>query len=43
MSPRLLEKVLYFAAYIVIDPGTTSLKKYALLSEKEYRDMQRGI
>ena len=42
MSPRLLEKVLYFAAYIVIDPGTTSLKKYALLSEKEYRDMREA-
>ena len=29
MSPRLLEKVLYFASYIVIDPGNTNLKKYA--------------
>jgi len=38
MSPRLLEKVLYFAAYIVIDPGSTNLKKFQLLSEKEYRD-----
>ncbi len=42
MSPRLLEKVLYFASYIVIDPGTTNLKKYALLSEKEYRDMREA-
>ena len=42
MSPRLLEKVLYFAAYIVIDPGITNLKKYALLSEKEYRDMREA-
>ena len=42
MSPRLLEKVLYFAAYIVIDPGITSLKKYALLSEKEYRDLREA-
>ena len=40
MSPRLLEKVLYFASYIVTDPGTTNLKKYTLLSEKEYRDMR---
>ncbi|MFV0497595.1 MAG: DNA-directed RNA polymerase subunit beta' [Candidatus Fimivivens sp.] len=42
MSPRLLEKVLYFAAYIVIDPGITNLKKYALLSEKEYRDLREA-
>ena len=39
MSPRLLEKVLYFASYIVIDPGDTPLLKYQILSEKEYRDM----
>ena len=38
ISPRLLEKVLYFAAYIVIDPGDSPLKKYDLLSEKEYRE-----
>ena len=37
ISPRLLEKVLYFAQYIVIDPGNTPLKKKQLLSEKEYR------
>ena len=42
MSPRLLEKVLYFAAYIVIDPGITNLKKYSLLSEKEYREMREA-
>ena len=42
MSPRLLEKVLYFAAYVVIDPGITSLKKYALLTEKEYRDLKEA-
>ena len=40
MSPRLLEKVLYFASYIVIDPGQTPLEKKQLLSEKEYRDMR---
>ena len=39
MSPRLLEKVLYFAAYIVIDPGDTPLMKKQILTEKEYRDM----
>lgn len=42
MSPRLLEKVLYFASYIVIDPGITNLKKYTLLSEKEYRDLREA-
>ncbi len=42
MSPRLLEKVLYFAAYVVTDPGMTNLKKYALLTEKEYRDMKEA-
>ena len=38
ISPRLLEKVLYFASYIVIDPGSTPLQKNQLLSEKEYRE-----
>ena len=38
MTPRNLEKVLYFAAYVVIDPGQTPLSKKRLLSEKEYRD-----
>ena len=42
MSPRLLEKVLYFASYVVIDPGMTNLKKYTLLSEKEYRDLKEA-
>ncbi|MDL2233151.1 DNA-directed RNA polymerase subunit beta', partial [Ruminococcaceae bacterium OttesenSCG-928-L11] len=42
MSPRLLEKVLYFAAYVVIDPGRTSLKKYSLLTEKEYRELKEA-
>ena len=39
MSPRLLEKVLYFASYIVTDPGDTPLMKKQILTEKEYRDM----
>ncbi len=39
MSPRMLEKVLYFASYVVIDPGDTPLVKKQILSEKEYRDM----
>jgi len=38
MSPRSLEKVLYFASYIVIDPGDTPLAKKQLLTEKEYRE-----
>ncbi len=38
MSPRALEKVLYFAAYVVIDPGDTLLSKNQLLSEAEYRE-----
>ncbi|HLS91150.1 MAG TPA: DNA-directed RNA polymerase subunit beta', partial [Limnochordia bacterium] len=38
MSPRTLEKVLYFAAYIVTDPGDTPLAKYQLLTESEYRE-----
>lgn len=38
MSPRALEKVLYFASYIVIDPGNTSLYEKQLLTEAEYRD-----
>ncbi|WP_425449468.1 DNA-directed RNA polymerase subunit beta' [Dethiothermospora halolimnae] len=38
MSPRSLEKVLYFASYIVIDPGETPLSEKQLLSEREYRD-----
>ena len=38
VSPRILEKVLYFANYIVTDPGETPLTKNQLLSEKEYRD-----
>ena len=40
ISPRILEKVLYFAAYIVIDPGFSPLSKNQILSEKEYRDMR---
>ncbi len=38
ISPRVLEKVLYFASYIVLDPGTTSLQYKQVLSEKEYRE-----
>ncbi|MDD4600514.1 DNA-directed RNA polymerase subunit beta' [bioreactor metagenome] len=38
ISPRSLEKVLYFASYIVLDPGDTPLMKKQLLNESEYRD-----
>ncbi|WP_322907985.1 DNA-directed RNA polymerase subunit beta' [Paenibacillus campi] len=37
MSPRSLEEVIYFASYVVTDPGETPLEKKQLLSEKEYR------
>ena len=40
ISPRILEKVLYFAAYIVTDPGETPLMRNQILTEKEYRDMR---
>ena len=39
ISPRALEKVLYFAQYIVLNPGNTPLEKKQMLSEREYRDM----
>ncbi|MBQ5421485.1 MAG: DNA-directed RNA polymerase subunit beta', partial [Clostridium sp.] len=38
ISPRILERVLYFASYIVLDPGQTDLSYKQVLSEKEYRD-----
>jgi DNA-directed RNA polymerase subunit beta' len=38
ISPRALEKVLYFASYIVVDPGGTPLMEKQLLSENEYRE-----
>lgn len=38
VSPRSLEKVLYFVSYIVTDPGDTPLMKKQLLSEMEYRE-----
>ena len=38
ISPRILEKLLYFAVYIVTDPGDTPLMKNQILTEKEYRD-----
>ncbi len=40
VSPRDLEKVLYFSRYIVTDPGDTELEKLQILSEKEYLDMR---
>jgi len=38
MSPRQLEKVIYFAAYIVTDPGNTTLGKREVLTEQKYRE-----
>ena len=40
ISPKVLEKVLYFAAYIVTDPGDAPLAMNQVLTEKEYRDMR---
>ncbi|MBR5508591.1 MAG: DNA-directed RNA polymerase subunit beta' [Lachnospiraceae bacterium] len=40
LSPRTLEKVLYFASYIVLDPGKTEMMYKQVLSEKEYQDMK---
>jgi len=37
MSPRALEEVIYFASYVVTEPGNTPLEKKQLLSEKDYR------
>jgi len=38
IAPRILEKVLYFASYIVLDGGDTALNYKQVLSEREYRD-----
>ncbi|HOR13956.1 MAG TPA: DNA-directed RNA polymerase subunit beta', partial [Clostridia bacterium] len=41
MSPRVLEKVLYFGNFVVIDPGSTGLVHKSLMTDKEYRDAQQ--
>jgi DNA-directed RNA polymerase subunit beta' len=38
LSPKVLEKVLYFASYIVLDPGSTDLEYKQVLTEREYQD-----
>ena len=43
ISPRTLEKVLYFASYIVLDPGDTNLAYKQVLTEKEYRDAEENF
>ncbi len=40
ISPRVLEKVLYFASYIVLDPGETTLAYKQVLTEQEYRNAE---
>jgi len=40
ISPRSLEKVIYFASYIVTDKGTSGLLKYQILNEKEYHEAE---
>ena len=42
LSPRTLEKVLYFANYIVVDPGETNLMYKQVLTEKEYQDAREA-
>ena len=39
IGPKNLEKVLYFAAYIVLDPGTTDIPFKKILTEQEYREL----
>ncbi|MBR4234941.1 MAG: DNA-directed RNA polymerase subunit beta' [Clostridia bacterium] len=41
MSPRALEQILYYASYIVLDPGTTTLEKHQILTEGEYQEKCR--
>lgn len=41
MSPRALEEIIYFASYVVTDPGETSLEKKQLLTEREYREKRQ--
>ncbi|MBR5421498.1 MAG: DNA-directed RNA polymerase subunit beta' [Lachnospiraceae bacterium] len=43
LSPKELERVLYFAAYIVLDPGDTDLKLKQVLSEREYQDARENF
>ncbi len=43
MSPKDLEKVLYFAGYVVIDPGETSLMERDILTESEYREARQNF
>ncbi|MBO5425620.1 MAG: DNA-directed RNA polymerase subunit beta' [Lachnospiraceae bacterium] len=43
ISPRLLEKVLYFASYIVLDPGETTLEYKAILNEAEFRKAEEDF
>ena len=40
ITPRLLEQVLYFASYVVVDPGDTPLMKKQILNDKDYQDMR---
>ena len=43
ISPRVLEKVLYFASYIVLDPGNTSLMYKQVLTEQEFRKAEEDF
>ncbi|CAK8054370.1 DNA-directed RNA polymerase subunit beta' [Eupransor demetentiae] len=41
MSPRSLEEVIYFASYVVVDPGDAPVEKKRLLTEREYRELKK--
>ncbi|PVY83761.1 DNA-directed RNA polymerase subunit beta' [Convivina intestini] len=41
MSPRSLEEIIYFASYVVVDPGDAPVEKKRLLTEREYRDLKK--
>ena len=43
IGPKNLEKVLYFAAYIVLDPGTTDIPFKKILTEQEYKRTLRPV
>ena len=41
MSPRSLEEIIYFASYVVIEPGDAPVEKKQLMTEREYRELKR--
>ncbi len=43
MSPKALEQVIYFAAYVVLDPGTTGLEYKQVINDKQLRDLEETM